>query len=86
VGIHRNNWRIIVNKAEITHDDIDALWSSHPDRLINRFQVAAMLDLNPGTLNNKDRAVSKLKFIKLGGACKYRVGDVREFVAEAAGE
>lgn len=69
---HQTTPRVPVN--------LDALPDSH---LLDDIQAAEALGISPGTLSVW-RSVGRynLKFTKIGRRVKYRVGDLREFIAK----
>lgn len=78
-------WRMWMRtKKHFTDEQINSLWNSSDERLVGRPEAAVMLNLVEATLANGLKVPNPPKVIKIGKSCKYRVGDLREFVAECA--
>lgn len=62
-----------------TRIDLDALPDSH---LLNDLEAASALDLQPGTLSVwRSTGRYNLPYVRIGRKVRYRVGDLREWIA-----
>jgi len=56
------------------------------ERMLTEKQVAAMLNINPATLNNWRQQGKGPKYVKVGGSIRYRYTDVELYLEKNAVE
>ena len=66
----------------LSEEQINSLWNSPDDRIISRQEAAALLGINPASLANGLKG-PELRSVRVGRLIRYRLGDLRSFLAAA---